>query len=250
MARAPRRSWLAVALALACAHTPSPKERETAEIHYNLGLEALRAGRQQEALKELDQALQGNPQFPEAYLGRGIVYEFGYGKLADAERDYRKALELKADYPEAHNNLGQLLARTNRLEEAIREFEAALENMFYREPFVARCNKGQALFRMGKRDEGLQELRACLTAAPRYCQGHRELGRIELEQGRVKEALEEFRRYAELCDKVADAWFQLGLAQMKAGDPDKAREAFERCQTVGGAEPLADECRRKVEALQ
>ena len=37
-----------VALAAACAHGPSAKERESAEIHYNLGTDALRNGRVQE----------------------------------------------------------------------------------------------------------------------------------------------------------------------------------------------------------
>jgi type IV pilus assembly protein PilF len=245
------RTPLLLALAVAaCTHAPSAKERETAEIHYNLGLEALRAGRQQEALRELDLSLETNELLPEAHVARGLVYEFAFGKLPEAERDYRRALELKPDYSEAHNDLGQLLARAGRLEEAVREFDLALESMWYREPFVARCNKGQALWRMGKHEEGMAEIRACLKLAPRYCQGHRELGRIELEQGRLKEALEALGRYAELCDKTADAWFQLGLAQMKAGDPDRAREAFEKCEAMGGADPLVEECRKKAGALQ
>ena len=39
---------LAAAGALSCAHTPSAKEREAAEIHYQLGAEALQAGRREE----------------------------------------------------------------------------------------------------------------------------------------------------------------------------------------------------------
>ncbi len=240
----------ALALALACAHSPSRKEREGAEIHYNLGLEALRGKRTQEALREFDQALKSDDRLAEAYLGRALVYEFGYGKMPDAERDYRKAIELKPDLPEAHNDLGQFLARTGRLEEAVKEFDLALENMLYREPAAARCNKGQALYRLGRREEGISEIRACLALAPRYCPGHRELGRIRFDEGRVKDALESLGRYAEYCPAEPDAWLQLGLAQVKAGDPDKAREAFEKCARLAADESLLTECQRRVEALR
>jgi type IV pilus biogenesis/stability protein PilW len=233
----------------ACAHGPSAKEREAAEIHYQLGAEALRSGRREEAMREFDTALRANQEHALSYLGRGIGFQY-FGKTEEAERDYRKALQLDPQLSDAHNALGQLLAVTNRLEQALAEFDLALGNMLYREAYVAHCNKGQALHQLGRREEGLAEFKRCLTLAPRYCRGHRELGRIQLEQGRVKEALESFARYTQFCEKLADAWFQLGLAEMKAGDPDKAREAFERCAGLGSDDPLVEDCRRKVSALQ
>jgi len=240
----------AIALCLACAHAPSKKEREAAEIHYNLGLEALRAKRVQEALREFDLALTSDDRLAEAYLGRALVYEFGYGKTSEAERDYRKAIELKPDFSEAHNDLGQLLARRGLLEEAVKEFDLALGNMLYRDQAVARCNKGQALYRLGRRNEGLSELGTCLSLAPNYCAGHRDLGLIRFEEGRVKQAIESFGKYAEHCPAEADAWLQLGLAHVKAGDPEKARDAFERCAALPGNEALAAECQKRAEALR
>ncbi len=246
-------STLAVRLvllaALGCAHAPSGKERESAEIHFQLGAEALQAGRREDAMREFDEALRSDERHAAAHLGRGIAFQY-FGKLQEAERDYRRALELDPHLSDAHNALGQLLAVTDRLEPALKEFDLALENMLYREAYVARCNKGAALYQLGRREEGVAELKTCLALAPRYCRGHRELGRIQLAEGRLKEALESFGRYTQLCGKSADAWFQLGVAEMKAGDPDKAREAFDKCQGMGGEDAVVEECRRKVGALQ
>jgi type IV pilus assembly protein PilF len=239
-----------IALCLACAHSPSRREREAAEIHYNLGLEALRAKRVQEALREFDLSLASDDGLAEAYVGRGLVYEFGYGKLAEAERDYRKAIALKPNFSEAHNDLGQLLAREGHLEEAVKEFDLALGNMLYRDPAVARCNKGQALYRLGRREEGLSEIGICLSLAPHYCAGHRDLGQIRLAEGKVKEALESFTQYAEDCPTEADAWLQLGLTAVKAGDAQKARDAFERCTALNGSDATRDECQRRLEVLR
>ncbi len=241
---------LALAVALACAHDPSRKERESAEIHYNLGTEALRGGRTQDALKEYDEALALDGAFADAHLGRGLVLEFGFGRLDEAEREYRRAIALRASFSDAHNDLGQLLAKAGRLDEAVSEFDRALGNMLYKEPYVARCNKGEALHRLGKKEEGIAELRTCLSLSPRYCHGHRQLGRLQLAEGRVKEALEALGEYARYCDKSADAHYQLGLALLKAGDGEKAREAFQRCESLAGDGTLATECRKSREMLQ
>jgi type IV pilus assembly protein PilF len=239
-----------VALALACAHGPSVKERESAEIHYNLGLDALRGSRFPDALKELDEALKLDGGFADAHVGRGLALELGFGKVDDAEQAYRQALALRPAFSEAHNNLGQLLARTGRLDEAVKEFDAALGNMLYKEPWVARCNRGQALYRMGRREEGLAAMGACLAENPRFCQGHRELGRIRLSEGKVKEALESLGQYAKSCERAPDAWYQLGLGHLKGGDAEKAREAFDRCVSLGAGGAQADECRRSSEQLR
>ncbi|HET6439167.1 MAG TPA: tetratricopeptide repeat protein [Anaeromyxobacter sp.] len=247
MTRAHLSPLLAVAL-LACAG-PSAKQRRGAEIHHDLAVEALRAGRAQEALREYDEALRQNPRFPDAYLGRGLVLEFGFGKLNEAERDYRQALALRPEYPEAHNNLGQLLAKTGRTEQAMAEFDAALADMMYREPWVARCNKGLALWRSGRKEEGLAELRNCVTLSPRYCAGRRDLGQVLLGEGRIKEALDQLTAYAQLCNGP-DAQLQLATARMKAGDGTGAREALEKCLELGQGKPEGEECARSLALLK
>jgi Tfp pilus assembly protein PilF len=240
---------LAVAV-VSCAHGPSVKDRRAAEIHHDLGAEALRSGRFPDALREFDAALAKDPGFAEAHRGRGIVLDLGFGRLDEAEKAYRRAVEVRPGFSEAHNDLGQLLARTGRWEDAIREFDAALANMLYKEPFVARCNKGLAVYRSGRRDDGIAEMRACLAVAPSYCKGRRELGRVLLEEKRTREALDELSSYARSCDRVADAHLQLGLARMKAGDVAGAREEFERCRELGGSSADAEECRRSLSLLE
>ncbi len=241
---------LLLGLAAACAHGPSAKERETAIIHHDLGAEALRNGRTQEALREYDEAIKIDDGLAEAHLGKGFVLEFGFGRLDEAEVEYRRAIELKPGLAEAHNNLGQLLARTGRLDQALVEFDAAVAIMQYREPWVARCNKGQALWRMGRKADGLAELRACLSFQPHYCQGWRELGRLQLADGQATDAVASQEEYVRSCDKAPDAHYQLALALLKAGQAERARQEFARCAELGAGASLGDECRRSSEQLQ
>jgi Tfp pilus assembly protein PilF len=241
---------LAAAAALACAHGPSRKERRAAEIHHDLGAEALRAGRYPDALREFDAALEIDPDSADAHRGRAIVLDLGFGRLDEAEKAYRLAVAARPGFSDAHNDLGQLLARTGRWEEAIREFDTALANMLYKQPYVARCNRGLAVYGMGQRDKGIDEMRACVSAAPSYCKGRRELGRVLLQEKRAREALDELAAYARLCEKVPDAHLQLGLARMKSGDLAGAREEFERCRELGDGTADGEECRRSLSLLE
>jgi type IV pilus assembly protein PilF len=243
---------LAVAVAaasVACAHA-SRKDRHAAEIHHDLGVEALRNGRPQDALREFDDALRKDDGFAEAWRGRGLVLDHGFGRLDEAEKDYRRALEIRPSFSEVHNDLGQLLARTGRYPEAIAEFDAALENMLYKEPYLARANKGLALYRMGRKDEGIAELRATVQVAPTFCKGRRELGRILLDEGEPKEAIAQLGAYVRWCERVADAHLQLGLARMRGGDVAGAKESFERCRELGDGTPEGEECRRSLSLLE
>jgi Tfp pilus assembly protein PilF len=245
-----RLAALAAAAALACAHGTSSKDRRSADIHHDLAVEALRAVRDLDALREFDAALAVDEAFPEAHRGRGIVLDLGFGRLDEAEKAYRRAVAARPTFSEARNDLGQLLARTGRYEEAIREFDAALENMLYKEPYVARCNKGLAVYRMGRREDGIAEMRACLTVAPSYCKGRRELGRTLLDEKRTREAVDELSTYARFCERVPDAHLQLGLARMKAGDVPGARAEFERCRELGDGTAEGEECRRSLSLLE
>jgi type IV pilus assembly protein PilF len=241
---------LASLLLAACVHTPDSRERKTADIHHDLGVEALRAGRAPEALREFDAAIALDPRFSEAWLGKGLVLERAFNKDADAERAYRKAIELNPAFAEAWTDLGQLLARTGKTQEALQAFDAALAEMSNREPWVARFNKGLTLYYASRRDEGMVEMQACLRGQPAYCEGHRLLGKLLLDEGKVKEAIEEYRSYVRYCDRVADSHLQLGSAHMKAQDVEAARAEFERCIQLSTGTVLGEECRKKLELLK
>ena len=248
MTRAPLLT-LAAAAILACAG-PSAKQRRGAEIHHDLGVEALRGGHAQEALREFDEALKLDPAFPEAHRGRGLVLDLAFGKQEEAEKEYRRALALRPDYSEAHNDLGQLLAKTGRREQALAEFDAALANLMYREPWVARCNRGLAVWGMGRKDEGIAELRSCVSQSPRYCEGRRDLGQVLLADGRTREAIDQFSAYVDACPHRPDAHLQLALARIKAGDVAGARVELERCRELGLGLPEGEECARTLSTLK
>ena len=67
------------------------------------------------------------PLFAEAQQERGLTRDgnkfFDKGKFADAEAQYKKALEKKNNFPEAVFNLGDALYKQQRYDEAAKQFE-------------------------------------------------------------------------------------------------------------------------------
>ena len=96
------------------------------------------------------------------------------GKLDEAVACYRRALELKPDYAEAHNNLGNALKEQGKLDEAVACYRRALElKPDYAE---AHNNLGNALKDQGKLDEAVACYRRALELKPDYAEAHSNLG--------------------------------------------------------------------------
>ena len=90
------------------------------------GRSLLPPGRIDEAIAHYQKALEIRPDYAEAHNNLGIALA-GRGRIDEAIAHFQKALEIKPDYAEAHNNLGIALAGRGRIDEAIAHFQKALE---------------------------------------------------------------------------------------------------------------------------
>jgi tetratricopeptide (TPR) repeat protein len=84
---------------------------------FNQAQDAHEKGDLPTALKFYDAAIKINPEFPEAEYQRGNVL-ISLGKSAEAERAFRRAVELRADWTLPMASLGSILVSTNRFAEA------------------------------------------------------------------------------------------------------------------------------------
>jgi tetratricopeptide (TPR) repeat protein len=132
------------------------------------------------------------------------------GRLGEAESYFRQALK-GLDDPVTHYNMGLLFARTNRLDDAVAEYEKALE----RDPMHsdARSNLAAALARQGRLDRAAAELRRLLEHDPENAGARTNLGLVLLQQGHREQArvqLEEALRLNPQLTPAVDALRALG----------------------------------------
>ena len=139
---------------------------------------------------------------------------------------YRRALELKPDYAEAHNNLGNALKDQGKLDEAVACYRRALEL----KPDLCRGAQqpGHCLQDQGKLDEAVACYRRALELKPDYAEAHNNLGNALKDQGKLDEAVACYRRALELKPDYAEAHNNLGVALKDQGKLDEAVACYRR----------------------
>ncbi|MEW5760204.1 MAG: tetratricopeptide repeat protein [Candidatus Thermoplasmatota archaeon] len=93
--------------------------------HYNLGNLLREIGDIEGAIKELNEAIKIKPDFIMAYSELASIYH-KLGRKEEAEKMYRKAVEIDSKNPYVHINLGTLLRDKGAFSDAELEYRIAL----------------------------------------------------------------------------------------------------------------------------
>jgi protein O-GlcNAc transferase len=118
---------LGVSAALALTLTWAPPARaDEAAGHYNLCLQYKREGKVPDAIAECQKAVQVRADYAAAHLSLGNLYR-GQGDYAHAADEFAKTAKLQPKDATAHANLGAALVRLKKVDEGIKELEAALD---------------------------------------------------------------------------------------------------------------------------
>lgn len=242
---------LVCSLAVAgCKHVPTDKERQGAEIHFQLGVAAQNEGKIQEALSEYEEAMRLDPYHPEVHNAYALLLQFSFKKQELAIEHYKKAIEYRPEYSEAKTNLGNVYVDQGKYDEAIKLYEQALNDMRYPTPYIAQGNLGWAQYKKGDVKGAVENIKSAVTTNPKFCLGYKNLGIIYDAQNQTDDACKSYGQYREACPDVADAYYREGVCVAKQGETARAREAFAVCQTKAGNNgSLRDDCKRLGDAL-
>jgi Tfp pilus assembly protein PilF len=232
-----------------CVHVPTDKERQGAEAHYDLGINAQSNGDVRSALKEFEESLKLDPDFADAHNAIAVLLHISFDRKDDAEKHYKQALEIRPSFSEARVNLGNLYLDQGRLDEAIALYEQALNDMLYATPYIAEANLGWAYFKKGNSPQALEHLRASVTHNPEFCLGYKDLGLVQDARGDLSAACTEFGRFVRACPKVAEAHQLLGSCLVRQGRVPEARASFDAC-VENAADPSQQRVREQCVRLR
>jgi len=163
-----RRSVLLTLLAAAgllglaaCGNLPAPggsreivtasdesESHKRARIRLELAAAYFGQGQATTALDEVKQALQADPNMPQAYNLRGLIYA-SLNEDQMAEESFRRALQLDGRDGDVMQNYGWFLCQRGRFKEAYEQFDRAVALPQYRDAPKTQLAKGVCQARAG-----------------------------------------------------------------------------------------------------
>jgi tetratricopeptide (TPR) repeat protein len=163
-------------------------------------------GRFEEALEEINRAVDIHPEQPDSYSHRAIIYK-SHGKLFQAIESYEKSLKLDPNQPEVHYDLAQALKQLRLYEAAIDEYKIAIEL----DPVMIEAynNLGITYRDMGRFEEAIRYFERVIEMDPKYVKAYNNLGALLGEGGRTNSAEEVLRKAIELDPNYANAYKNL-----------------------------------------
>ncbi len=184
------------------------------------------------------------PFMADRYLQRGTM-KLLFATPAEAAADLQKSLAWEDFGSNASMRLGEVYFGAGRYQEAIREFQRAVEHT----PGLptAYGNLGFSLYMAGQPERALEAYLKALAINPNFPVVHNNLGNIYSEEGRNEMAMSEYERAIALNPKYATAHFNLGLLLIKAG---RFEEALSALQSSLAIDPLRAKAWYNLAAVQ
>jgi len=166
-------------------------------------------------------ALEVDDTLVEAHTSLATVKLWYERDWSGAESEFKRAIELNPNYPEAHHQYGWYLAVVARLDEALREMNRARELDPLSLPIAVDSNF--PFYAARQYDQAIEECRKAIAMDPNFSLAHFGLGLNYAQKGEFPEAIAEFQKARQLEDKpVMIAW--LGHAYGVSGKKGEAHK--------------------------
>jgi serine/threonine protein kinase/Tfp pilus assembly protein PilF len=157
------------------------------------------------------------------------IWWFEY-KWAEAEEEYKKAIELSPSDIEAHHMYSHMLESLSRFDEAIVEMRKALEL----EPLQINLNHcmGNILLHSGDLEGAIEMFHKTIEMDPNFPLQYFWLGRAYLQTGELQKAIEIFEKGTEFPTVNAIVLGGLGLAYALAGRVEDTQKILDQLEKL------------------
>lgn len=204
-------------------------EPQAADIQFYLGETQRLMGAYDQAEEAYNRAIELNPDFAPAYLGRYQARKAG-GKAGNIQADLDEAILIDPDLGTAYLERAALSLEQGDLEAAQEDLSAAGE-VLPDSPLLAYYT---ALYELeaGEIDSALLQARRANQLDETYLPAYRLLGQLALIHREPEEALEALETYLIYQPRDGDAWVMIGQAYLDQGELSQALRSVERAISI------------------
>jgi tetratricopeptide (TPR) repeat protein len=183
-------------------------------------------------------ALNLDDSLPDAHTSLAFVEMHYEWKFREAEREFKRAIDLDPNYSTAHQWYALDLVAMGRMDEAVAEIKRARQT----DPLSAIVNTDAAeiLYFDRNYDEALRQARATVEMDPNFAHAHRVMARIYDQKHMFPEAIAEGKQAAALSGD--DTWMLLELAHtyLLAGKKTEMQNCLSRVASLSSGGTLPD----------
>lgn len=202
-------AFLLVVLLAGCAtsaerRAEQEKKEKRADTHVMLGASYLQRGQLEIAKQELEKALLEDPNNSQANNIMAVL-QWRLRKYGEAERMFRKALDVDENNSSAQHNYGAFLCDRGKLDEGIRHFDAAAKNPLY--PYTAEVNLNAGICLMRKPAPAAAEkyFREALAINPKLSGALYQMAKLSQDSGQHLSARGYIERYLQSAEDSPEA---------------------------------------------
>lgn len=159
------------------------------------------------------------------------------GRTDEAVEQFQKAIQAKPDYSDAYYSLGVAAAGRGDRNAAIANYRKAIafsggDASAHSNLASAQNNLGYALLCRGQIDEGMVHCLEATRINPEFPEAYYNLGNALFVYGRFGEAMARYRKALELRPDYAEAHYHLGLALAARGRRDDAVAHYRKALSI------------------
>ena len=201
-----------------------------------MGIIASQQGNYETAVRLINQAIQQFPDSDIYYNNMGNALA-RLNRIDEAIDAYMEALRINPDSVDAINNLATNLKESGRADEALGYFKRALA--INPDAVEVYNNMGNALTDLGQVEEAVDCFQKAITLKPDYAIAYNNMGTALKIRERYKEAIDSYSRSVSANPGYAEAFNNLGETLADMGKPDEAIPFFKKAIALKPAFGLA-----------
>jgi Flp pilus assembly protein TadD len=200
----------------------------TATDWFEQGVKFYGSGNFKEAINAYNRAIELNPQYAEANIGRGLAYE-DLGNFQQAINDFSKAIELKPRSAEAYYRRGAAYYRlvvyggaddkSGNFQRAINDLSKTIEL----EPrnIEAYSGRGLAYDKLGNYQQAVNDFTKTTQLDPQNASAYIKLGLAYGNLGNYQQAINAYSKAIKVFPKYSEAYYRRGAAYLKLNNEQK-----------------------------
>jgi tetratricopeptide (TPR) repeat protein len=193
------------------------------------------------AITVFNHALEKDPRYALAFAGLGEAYWRRYELSGEnswarqAQAACEKAITLDSGQAESHSCLGMVYNGTGKYDDAVREYQQAVE--FSPTDDDAIRGLATAFASLGRVRDAENTYLTAISNRPQYWRGYNSLGALYISNGRYADAAEMFSRVITLAPDSFRGYSNLGAAYIRLG---RSEDAIRELQASIKIRPTAD----------